>query len=102
MNNNIKNKYDERVKIIKAMGHASRLFMIDELSKGELSVCELRDMIGDDISTISKHLTVLKNAGLLFYDKRGSKVFYKVNIKCVSQIICCADNVIKVQREKRA
>ena len=102
MNDQIKNKYDERVKIIKAMGHASRLFMIDELSKRELSVCELRDMIGDDISTISKHLTVLKNAGLLFYDKRGSKVFYKVDIKCVKKIIYCADNIIEVQRKRKA
>ncbi len=95
----IKENYERRVQIIKAMAHPTRLFIIDELSKKELSVCELRDMVGDDISTISKHLTVLKNAGLLLSDKRGSKVFYKVEILCVSKILDCADNIIKAQKK---
>ncbi len=99
MKENIKIKNEAQVQIIKAMGHPTRLFMIEQLSQKECSVCELRDMIGDDLSTISKHLTVLKNAGLLSYDKRGSKVFYKVAISCVSRILDCTYNVLKVQNK---
>ena len=66
MNNNLKSKYDARVKIIKAMAHSTRLFIIDELSKDEKCVCELQEMIGDDFSTVSKHLTILKNAGCIY------------------------------------
>jgi len=92
-------KYEAQVQIIKAMSHPTRLFMIDKLSQKEYSVCELRDMIGDDLSTISKHLTVLKNAGLLLHDKRGSKVFYKVGISCVSRILTCTHNVLEAQNK---
>jgi len=100
MNQNLKNKYDARVKIIKAMAHSTRLFIIDELSKNEKCVCELQKMIGDDFSTVSKHLTVLKNAGLVFSSKRGNQVFYKIDAKCACKMICCADNIIKIKLEK--
>ena len=95
MNNNLKSKYDARVKIIKAMAHSTRLFIIDELSKDERCVCELQKMIGDDFSTVSKHLTILKNAGLVLSNKRGNQVFYKIDATCACKIICCADNIIE-------
>ena len=100
MKEQIKLKYEAQVKIIKAIGHPTRLFMIEKLSQKECSVCELRDMIGDDLSTISKHLTVLKNAGLLSHDKRGSKVFYKVSIACVSKILTCTCNILDAQDKR--
>ena len=100
MNQNLKNKYDARVKIIKAMAHSTRLFIIDELSKKEKCVCELQKMIGDDFSTVSKHLTILKNAGIVLNNKRGKQVFYKIDASCANKIICCADNVIKSKLKK--
>ncbi len=100
MNENLKNKFDARVKIIKAMAHSTRLFIIDELSKKEKCVCELQKMIGDDFSTVSKHLTILKNAGLVFSSKQGNQVFYKIDAECVCKIICCADNIIKAKLKK--
>ncbi|MCL5271670.1 MAG: metalloregulator ArsR/SmtB family transcription factor, partial [bacterium] len=54
---------EARARIIKAMGHPTRVFMVEELSKGERCVCELTEMVGADVSTVSKHLSVLKNAG---------------------------------------
>ncbi|NOY13574.1 MAG: winged helix-turn-helix transcriptional regulator, partial [Deltaproteobacteria bacterium] len=54
---------DARAKVLKAMAHPSRLFILEELKKGEKCVCELTEMIGADVSTISKHLSVLKQAG---------------------------------------
>ena len=66
-----KAKYEARAQIMKAMAHPSRLFIIDELSKGERCVCELTELIGADTSTVSKHLSLLKNAGLVETDKRG-------------------------------
>ena len=100
MNKNLKNKYEARVKIIKAMAHSTRLFIIDELSKKEKCVCELQKLIGDDFSTVSKHLTILKNAGLVLNNKRGKKVFYKIDASCAKKIICCTDNVIKSKLKK--
>jgi len=95
MNEKLKSKYNARCKIVKAMAHPTRLFIIDELSKKEKCVCELQKMIGDDFSTVSKHLTILKDAGLVFGTKCGNQVFYKINASCACKIICCADNIIK-------
>ncbi len=97
MNTNHEKKYNNRVKIIKAMAHPTRLVIIDELLIKELCVCELREIIGGDMSTISKHLTILKNARLIIPDKRGNQVFYKIEVPCVSKIIDCADNIIKIK-----
>ena len=68
---------EAKARILKALAHPTRLFMAEELANGERCVCELRDMVGADMSTVSKHLAVLKNAGLVDDDKRGLQVFYR-------------------------
>ena len=65
MESKTRQKYEARAQVIKAMAHPTRLFIVDELAKGERCVCELRVMIGADISTVSKHLSVLKQAGIV-------------------------------------
>jgi len=62
MDSRTKAKYEARAAIMKAMGHPTRLFIVDELSHNERCVCELTDMVGADVSTVSKHLSVLKNS----------------------------------------
>src|SRR4030065_326438 len=57
----------------KAMGHPTRLFIIEELHKAERCVNELTEMIGSDVSTVSKHLSVLKNAGLVYDETHGHR-----------------------------
>ena len=52
-----------RAGILKAMAHPTRLFLAEELADGPRCVCELTDMVGADISTVSRHLSVLRNAG---------------------------------------
>lgn len=95
MDNKIKQRYEARARIIKAMAHPSRLFMVDELSRGERCVCELRDMIGSDISTVSKHLSVLKQAGLVEDEKRGLQVWYKLRVPCILNFFGCVEDVLK-------
>ena len=65
MNENKKAQLNAQVKVIKAIAHQTRLFIVHELSKQERCVCELTKMIDSDVSTVSKHLSVLKNAGLV-------------------------------------
>jgi DNA-binding transcriptional ArsR family regulator len=86
-------KFIQHAGIMKALAHPTRLFIVDELSKGDLCVCELTDMIGADISTVSKHLAVLKKAGLLKDRKEGSKVFYSLVIPCAMKFFDCVDSV---------
>ncbi|KAA3636033.1 MAG: transcriptional regulator [Calditrichaeota bacterium] len=90
-----KQNYEERAKVIKAMAHPTRLFIVDELSKGERCVCELRDMIGADISTVSKHLSVLKQAGIVEDDKRGLQVWYNLKVPCILKFFGCVEDVLR-------
>ena len=74
----LKTHMECRAKVMKALAHPSRLFIVDELSRGERCVCELTEMIGADVSTVSKHLAVLREAGLVLDERRGVQVFYRL------------------------
>lgn len=90
-----KAKYDARAKVVKALAHPTRLFIVDELAVGERCVCELTEMIGADISTVSKHLSVLKQAGLVADEKRGLMVYYRLNTPCLSGLFNCVEGVLR-------
>ena len=88
-------RYQARAKIVKAMAHRSRLFIIDQLAEGERCVCELTEMIGADKSTVSKHLSVLKEAGIVEDEKRGLQVYYTLRVPCVTSFFTCIEAVLK-------
>jgi len=95
--------FDARAVIVKALAHPTRLFIVNELSKGERFVCELREEIGADISTVSKHLSVLKSAGIVEDDKRGLQVFYRLRVPCIMNFFGCVENVLQENaRRQRA
>ena len=95
MDKKVQARLQARAEIIKAMAHPTRLFIVDELSRGERCVCELTDMVGADISPVSKHLAVLKAAGIVEDDKRGQQVFYRLRVHCVLRFLDCVEDVIK-------
>lgn len=84
-----------RAKILKAMAHPSRIFIIEKLHEKSHCVCELTEMIGADISTVSKHLSVLREAGLIESRKEGTSVFYTLTCPCVMDFIGCIETVVK-------
>ena len=91
---NEKKLADARAKVIKSLGHPTRIFMVEILSKEELSVSELARAAGVDVSTVSKHLTLLKQAGVLLDKKIGNKVIYSLVCPCIMDFITCIDEVI--------
>jgi ArsR family transcriptional regulator len=95
MDAHTKTKFELRAKIVKAMAHPTRLFIIDELSRQERCVCELTEMIGADTSTVSKHLTILKNAGLVKDEKRGTMVYYHLRCPCILDFFGCIEAVVQ-------
>ncbi len=88
-------RYEARAHVIKALAHPTRLFIVDELSRGERCVCELRDLVGADLSTVSKHLALLKGAGILTDSKRGAQVFYSLRVPCVLNFFGCVEAVLQ-------
>ena len=87
-------RFEARARVLKALAHPSRLFMVDVLSHGERCVCELTEMVGSDMSTVSRHLSVLKSAGIVADEKRGMQVFYNLKMPCVLRFFECASEVM--------
>jgi ArsR family transcriptional regulator len=90
-----------RAKIFKALAHPSRLFILEQLAEGERCVCDLTDMIGADISTISKHLSVLKSAGVIHAEKRGLQVFYRLKMPCILRFFECVGEVVQTNAKEQ-
>ncbi|HPD55793.1 MAG TPA: metalloregulator ArsR/SmtB family transcription factor [Smithellaceae bacterium] len=101
MKKSTKQQYEARAKIIKAMAHPSRLLIIEELNKKERCVSELTKMIGADASTVSKHLSILKNAGLVSDDKRGNSIFYSLRVPCIMQFTSCVEDVLSINARQQ-
>lgn len=92
----------ERARILKALAHPSRIFIVEKLSEKPHCVCELTEMIGADTSTVSKHLSILKNAGIIEDEKRGTSVYYSLRCQCIMKFMSCIEQVIKMNLDKQA
>jgi len=87
--------YKRQARIIKALANESRLMIVDRLSKGECTVGELVRLVGSDQSTVSKHLAVLRSAGIVEDERAGNAVVYRLLTPCVLNFFLCASKVLK-------
>jgi ArsR family transcriptional regulator len=87
--------YEARARVAKALGHPSRLLILDALQQREQCVCELTELVGADQSTVSKHLAVLKQAGLVEDRKEGTMAFYRIRVPCLEGFWQCIESVLK-------
>jgi len=83
-------RFEAQARIIKALAHPTRLLIVDELSRRSRCVCELTGMAGIDPSTMSKHLAVMKAAGIVRDEKKGLQVHYHLKTPCILRILDCA------------
>ena len=95
-------RYEARAKIAKALAHPSRLMILDALQQQELCVCELTELVGADQSTVSKHLAVLKNTGLVEDRKEGSMSVYHNTCQCLDGFFGCMESVLKANFKTQA
>ena len=86
----------------KALSDPHRLRILDRLRGGERCVCDLTAMIGADVSTVSKHLSVLKQAGIVLDDKRGNQVFYRLRVPCILNFFGCVESVLESQAKEQS
>jgi len=96
----MKERFEAQAKIIRAMAHPTRLMIVDELKSGPRCVCELTELAGADTSTVSKHLSVLKSAGIIADEKKGLKVFYSLKMQCVLNFFSCVDLVLRANADE--
>ncbi len=101
MNKKTRQQYEARAKIAKAMAHPSRLLMLDLLQNQEMCVGDLTNEVGADQSTVSKHLAVLKDVGLIDVRKEGALSYYRVTCGCLDGFFMCLESVLKTDVELR-
>jgi ArsR family transcriptional regulator len=87
--------FSKQAKMLKAIAHESRLMIVDRLSRGECSVGDLRELVGGDLSTVSKHLALLRAHGIVEDRREGTTVYYRLLTPCVCNFFTCATQVLK-------
>ena len=95
MNPSPKHVLAARAEVFKALGHPTRLAIVDMLAGGERCVCDLNENIEADISTVSLHLAVMRNVGILSSEKRGNQVFSRLECPCITSFYACLESVIQ-------
>ena len=88
-------QYEVRAQVAKALAHPSRLLIIDALGQKELCVGELTEILGVDQSTVSKHLVVLKQAGLVGVRNERTRSIYSLKACCLEGFWQCIESVLR-------
>jgi ArsR family transcriptional regulator len=94
-------RYELRAQMFKAMAHPMRIQLLEKLKEKPWCVCELAEEVGIDKSVASKHLSQLKDAGLIGDEKRGTQVEYRLIAPCVLDLAACAEGAVLLNRKRR-
>lgn len=101
MDERTQRRYQLQAEMFKALAHPMRIYMLDKLKERPWCVCELASEVGIDKSVASKHLSQLKNAGLIEDEKRGTIVEYHLVAPCILEMAACAEGTILENRRRR-
>jgi ArsR family transcriptional regulator len=89
-----------KAEMFKALGHPIRLRIVELVADGEKSVSELVQAMGAEPSNTSRHLAVLKRAGIVSDRKEGLNVYYRLELPCVTNFFACVTDAVKEKLEK--
>ena len=85
-------KYKRVARLMKTVGHTSRLMIIDLLLEhGKLSVSEIQESIHISQSNASQHLRVLEDIGVLYSERNGKSILYGIENKEIEGLIRCVN-----------
>ena len=84
--------FEGAASVFKALSNANRLVIVNAVADGERCVADLTALLGLDMSTVSNHLTVLRNVGILKSERRGTQIFYSLRKPCLLNLFCCLDD----------
>ncbi len=90
---NADKQYIKEAEIFKALSHPTRILILYSIKEKQLTVTELAKKAGIDISTMSKHLDLLKRYKIIVGEKIKNTVYYKINIPCVFNFLNCAKEI---------
>ena len=92
---------EARATVLRAMAHPTRLRMMAALAEGELCVCELQQLVGSSLPTVSRHLAQMRAAGILACRREGVQIMYRLLVPCLLPALDCIDGVIRADSDRR-
>jgi len=87
---------------LKAIAQPTRLKILYFLRRGERCACEIIPKMKEDQSNISRHLTHMRDAGILESRKEGVSVYYKITDRRVFTLLSLVDEMVKAEIKKKA
>ena len=91
----IQQRLNKRATLLKALAHPTRLWLVEQLEHQERCVCELTDGVDADISTVSKHLSLLRQAGIVASRREGKQIFYRLETPCLLNMLSCIETALE-------
>jgi len=82
---------ERKANILKALAHPVRITIFESLAPGEKTVGELVEILGTKDANTSRHLAVMRSAGLVSTRKDGLHVHYSIKIPCLLTMLSCLD-----------
>ena len=95
-----RSKNQVKADIIKTLAHPVRLALVEVLGRGEKCVCELVEAVDAERTSVSKHLAILKNTGIISDRRKGVSIFYRLEVPCILRFIDCIDAVVESNVKK--
>ena len=92
--------FEKQAEIAKAIAHPLRIAILDFLKGGGQCVCDIAESVGSERSNVSRHLSVMVNAGVLKCHKEGLKVIYKLKTQCILDCFSCITTCLKQQAKE--
>ena len=89
--------HEKKAAIAKAIAHPVRVGVLEFVKDGEQCVCDIAEAVGTERSNLSKHLSVMVNAGVLVSRKDGLKVMYRVKTPCIIRFLDCLKDCLREQ-----
>jgi len=85
---------EARAGLLKALGHPTRIKILELLRDGERCVCEIVPELDFDQPIISRHLAVLRKEGIVECKKDGLRVIYRVNNRNIFALLDLVDDIL--------
>lgn len=99
---NVKQRsYEGQANILKALGQPTRLQILELLKNGERCVCEIFPAIHQEQANVSKHLSILKQVGILESRKDGLRILYRIKAPDVFNLLTGISRLLKDQADEQ-
>ena len=84
---------ERQVKILKGIAHPVRIAIVQMLADKEICAYKIAEKFPWDRTTVSKHLTLMRELGIVEDRRDGQSIYYRLKMRCLLTVLECIENV---------